>query len=88
MGDSKCIIDWAMGKVVLSSIFLNHWIDRVKELINFFNGIYFRHIYRELNKDADRLSKLAIGHMTSNMLVEEYVDGVYIRQSHLNMFKE
>lgn len=86
MRNSKCIINWAMGKAALSSIYLEHWIDRVKKLIKVFEGISFKHIYRDLNKDVDRLSKLVIGPMTGNLLVKEYVNGVCIRQSHLPLF--
>ena len=60
-GDSKVIVDWAKDAHSLHSIELHHWIIRVKILINSFQQISFNHIYRELNKDVDLLSKQALG---------------------------
>lgn len=74
-GDSLAIISWAKGDRCLSSIQLSGWIKRVHALIDWFSAIFFRHIYREFNSEADKLSKLALGVMEGSILVWEFRDG-------------
>ena len=59
-GDSKIIIEWAKGNYNLQVIHLKSWCRRTTLLINFFNQISFMHISRIFNREADRLSKLAV----------------------------
>lgn len=61
LGNSKLIIDWAKRINEIHLLELHHWIRRTRHLINHFQQTNFCHIYRELNSDADSLSKHAIG---------------------------
>lgn len=61
LGDSKAIVEWAKGYYNLHTIQLFHWTNRTKILIDHFQQTTVSHIYRELNIEADGLSKLAIG---------------------------
>jgi ribonuclease HI len=57
MGDSKVVIDWLNHKGNLHAIDIEGWKRRTKELTTIFQGICFHHIFREFNKEADRLIK-------------------------------
>ena len=61
MGDSRKIVDWALGIHNIHSMELYHWSSRVKGLFCLFNILHFHHIYREYNSLADDLSKRDIG---------------------------
>jgi ribonuclease HI len=60
IGDSKVIIDWLDQKGKLQAINVEAWKQRTKDLVQFFNGISFHHIFREANMEASKLSKLAL----------------------------
>jgi ribonuclease HI len=60
IGDSKIIIDWMNDKGGLQVISLDCWKERVRALINSFQKISFDHVFREGNREADSLSKLAL----------------------------
>jgi ribonuclease HI len=60
IGDSKIIIDWMRGKGRLHVISLDCWKERVSALISSFQKITFDHVFREGNREADNLSKLAL----------------------------
>lgn len=53
--DSHVIVDWAMCRSSLKVTLLQHWCDRTKKLIDSFNEISIKHIYREFNVLADHL---------------------------------
>ena len=56
-GDSQVIIHWALEKAQVRSLELFHWLNDSRRRIREFNSCYFYHIYRELNVEADVLSK-------------------------------
>jgi ribonuclease HI len=60
LGDSKVVIQWLKQKGALQTISTEGWKSRIKELIPTFKGIHFQHIYREVNGEADQLSKQAL----------------------------
>jgi ribonuclease HI len=55
LGDSKTVIDWLNFKSNLQVSSLMDWMEKIQELITFFNTIRFDHIYREENEEADIL---------------------------------
>ena len=77
-GDSKVVMDWEKDVHSLHSIELHHWINRVKNLINSFQQISFNHIYREMNMDAELLSKQALGEGMEAIVWELVQDGLRI----------
>ena len=56
-GDSKTIIDWVNDLETLEVLSLYHWCQRIKDIIKGFFSFSYKHIYREHNRVADRLSK-------------------------------
>ena len=70
VGDSKAITDWARGLIALHSLLLENWMGNVRKLIYEFSHITFQHIYRELNDEADRLSKKGIGELDGNIILK------------------
>ena len=59
-GDSLVIINWAIGKSVLSSIDLDHWCVKNGNLIRFSTGVDINHVYGEQKQITDCLSKDAL----------------------------
>jgi len=51
------MIDWLKFKSNLQVSSLVGWMDKIWDLITFFNTIRFDHIYREENEEEDTLSK-------------------------------
>ena len=74
-GDSKVVIEWAKGNYDISSVELEHWLSRTKELIKQFSTLTFQHIFREYNTVADDLSKRAIGTGFKEIILQEYSNG-------------
>jgi ribonuclease HI len=60
LGDSKVIIDWINLKGELCVSSLEGWKQSFRVLNKSFEDLQFFHIYRELNKEADRLYKYAL----------------------------
>jgi ribonuclease HI len=56
-GDSKTLIDWLKFKRNLQVSSLVGWMDKIQDLITFFNTIKFDHIYSKENEEAYKLSK-------------------------------
>ena len=59
-GDSRIIVEWFAGKMKLEAVHLTQWMDRILELKRQFLEISIQHIYREINHEADLLSKQAL----------------------------
>jgi hypothetical protein len=75
-GDSKIIIDWLNKKGKLQVAALECWKDRIVELTQTFSQINFSHIYRELNVEADILSKNALLKHTGILTYQHWTDGL------------
>ena len=67
-GDSKVAVDWANEK---NTIRAPHLLAKIQTLKTSFRRISFGHIYRELNMEADALSKQALAYQPSLMETEE-----------------
>ena len=86
MGDSKAIVDWALGVHTIQSIELLYCLGRVKGLFCLFNNLHFHHIYREYNSLADDLFKQAIGLGGGNMFWEEKLEGCIVDSGILSLY--
>ena len=86
MGDSKVIVDWALGIHNIHSVDLAHWIFHVKGIFRRFNGLSFHHIYREHNYLADEISKKAIGLGGGLIFWEDFAKGFSIDFGIVNLF--
>jgi hypothetical protein len=60
IGDSKVVIDWLNKKGNIQVINIEGWKGKIRELISSFRGIYFQHIFKEANVEANNLSKQAL----------------------------
>ena len=86
MGDSQVIINWALEKAHVMSLELNHCLDKSKLLMKEFSWLSFNHIYKELNKMVDELSKLELGAMDGRIQFSLHVAGLVIRFGHVSFF--
>lgn len=59
-GDSSYIISWAKGESPLNVMLLSFWKDAVRKLILGLEHSHFSHIFREVNSEANLLSKQAL----------------------------
>jgi ribonuclease HI len=75
IGDSKIIIDWLKDRGKLQVASLMGWMDRIIKLKKSFREIYYTHVYRELNKEADSLSKKALTKTEGRIEYNLWVDG-------------
>jgi ribonuclease HI len=75
LGDSRIVIDWLNYKGNLQVFALDCWKDRIRDLIKNFRAINFSHIYRELNREADLLSKKAIQQQEGKITYNKWVEG-------------
>ena len=74
-GDSKVVVDWENGKNTIRAPHLQHLLAEIQELKSKFRRISFVHIYRELNAEADSLSKQALAYQPGLMETEEVAEG-------------
>ena len=86
VGDSKAITDCVRGVTALHSLLLENWMGDVRKLISKFSHITFKHIFRELNDETDRLSKKGIDELDGNISFKEFRDEMPIQSSRLKFF--
>ena len=53
-------IDWTNGKIQINAPHLQHLLKTIRKQMVSFETISFKHIYREVNFEADKLSKMAL----------------------------
>jgi len=75
LGDSRIVIVWLNYKGNLQVFSLDCWKDRIRDLIKNFKEINFSHIYRELNREEDILSKKAIQQQEEKITYNKWVEG-------------
>ena len=81
-----CSTDWARGVTALYFLLLENWMGNVRKLISEFSHITFQHIYRELNDEADRLSKKGIDELDGNISFKELRDEMPVESNRLKFF--
>ena len=86
VGESKATTDWARGVTALYFLLLENWMGNVRKLISEFSHITFQHIYRELNDEADRLSKKGIDELDGNISFKELRDEMPVESNRLKFF--
>jgi len=75
LDNPSLIIHWMNRNIHLSNNFLRPLGDQLKLLGNSFEEVSFTHIYKELNKEADVLSKAVVQITERAMLLEEIRGG-------------
>jgi hypothetical protein len=86
MGDSKVIIEWLNQKGNLHAIDIEGWKCRTKVLTTNFQEISFHHIFRDFNKEADRLSKQSLLDPKGRLTYYTWENGMTGPLSHINLF--
>lgn len=56
-GDSQMLVNFVSQKINITQTHLAGWLERIRFLWNALKGTSINHIYRELNQEADGLSK-------------------------------
>ena len=54
------VVDWVNKKFQINAPHLQQLLNAIRKLMESFSNLMISHIYRELNMEADRLSKLAL----------------------------
>lgn len=85
-GDSKFIIDSASKNVTIHYIYLQQWGNGVREAKNDFDSISYQHIFRELNVEADSLSKKALKLQPERLFLEEFKEARSISSFSIQYF--
>jgi len=85
-GDSKVILDWFEGRNNLNTLSLSLWKNKVLELKNIFSTISSFHIHRVFNKEADRLSKMAIHDEIGRLNFREFRQKVLTSNGSVRVF--
>ena len=86
VGNSKDITDWVRAVTGLHSLLLGNWMGDVRKLISKFSHITFKHIFRELNDETDRLSKKGIDELDGTISFKEFRDEMRVQSSRLKFF--
>ena len=73
-------IDWANGQLQINAPHLQHLLRAIRDQMVNFESISFQHIYRELNVEADKLSKVALTLPPGLMEVKEFVNNQLVNQ--------
>ena len=74
------VIDWEKEKIQINSPHLQHLLKTIREQMEAFESITFRHIYREINSKADKLSKMALTLPPGIMEVKEIINNQTVNQ--------
>ena len=72
--NSKMTIYWENKKIHINSPHLQHLLKTLSEQMAAFESITFHHIYKELNSEVDKLSKMALALPPGLMEVKEIVN--------------
>ena len=67
-GDSQVIVHWDKGQTHVQSLVTYHWMESIRNLMKDFNFLSFHHIYRDINMEADSLSKKELGPMDGKIM--------------------
>ena len=79
-GDSKLTIDWANNNLQINAPHLQHLLKEIRIQLENFNSTSFQHIYRELNEEANKLSKEALMLPPGLMMIKDYENYLVVNQ--------
>ena len=54
------VVDWANRRIQINAPHLQQLLNATNRLLDQFTSFNIAHVYRELNSEADRLSKMAL----------------------------
>ena len=54
------VVDWVNRKIQINAPHLQQLLNAIRRLLESFTCLIISHIYKELNSEADRLSKLTL----------------------------
>ena len=67
------VVDWVNRKIQINALHLQQLMNAIRSLLELFTDFRISHIYRELNMEADGLSKLALLLDPGNLEIEEII---------------
>ena len=73
-------IYWENGKMQINIPHIQHLLRQIRDQIQNFDTISFQHIYKEINVEADKLSKEALLLPPGIMEVKEYAENLLVNQ--------
>ena len=73
-------IDWENGQLQINAPHIQHLLRETRIQKDNFESISFQHIYRELNVDADKLSKEALLLPLGIMEIKDYENNLFVNQ--------
>ena len=73
-------IDWENGQLQINAPHLQHLLRAIRSQLENFNSTSFQHIYRELNEEADMLSKESLLLPTRLMMIKDYENNLLVNQ--------
>jgi hypothetical protein len=79
-------MNWILVKREIISIVHQHWGQIILDCFIAFDRIGFSHIYRELNIEADEMSKRALTSSPGIFYYEEPRDGEVVSRDHIDLF--
>ena len=79
-GDSKLTIDWENSNLQINATHLQHLLKAIRSQLENFHSTSFQHIYRELNEEADKLSKEALMLPLGLMMIKDYENDLMVNQ--------
>ena len=75
-GDSLNVINWINHTQACRDLRLAHIISSIQQILLRFDSFSCRHVYREINQEADLASKEGLGMEMGTWLVKEYIAGI------------
>ena len=69
------VVDWVNKKIQINAPHLQQLLRAIRRILDIFSGLRITHVYRELNMEADNLSKFAMllapGHLETEEVKED-----------------
>jgi hypothetical protein len=79
-------MDWLNQKYNIQAVNIEGWKRRTRQLASSFQRIYYQHIYRESNEEADKLSKRALSATKGRLNYYSWDGGVESSHQFIKIF--
>jgi ribonuclease HI len=86
LGDSKVVIEWLSNRGSLQVCAIEGWKARIRDMIRCFDVVSFDHIFRNSNRDANLLSKQALGEPEGSIIYYPWSNGIAGHKSHISLY--
>ena len=86
VGDSKAVIKLEKDTSKLQVLDIKQRENRVRMMIERFSFISFLHIFREVDSEDDRISKLVVGNMDGIIPFEDFMEDIMVHSVSMPSF--